>query len=75
MKPSDSVGDPSLVIFSDASNDGYRSCAYARWQRQGGGFASNLILSKNLLAPLKTMSKLSCVGQEYNKQLKSVLDK
>ena len=32
MKPSDAVGDPSLVIFSDASNDAYGSCAYM----QGG---------------------------------------
>ena len=77
MKPSDAVGDPSLVIFSDASNDAYGSCAYARWPRQGGGFASNLIVSKNRLAPLKTMSidKIELCGAVLNKRLKSFVDK
>lgn len=77
MKPSDAVGDPSLVIFSDASNDAYGSCPYARWPRQGGGFASNLIVSKNRLAPLKTMSidKIELCGAVLNKRLKSFVDK
>ena len=51
-------------------SDAYGSCAYARWQRQGGGFASNLIVSKNRLAPLKTMSI-----DKMDKRLKSFVDK
>lgn len=53
LKPSDAVCNPILIIFCDASEDAYGSCAYVRWQRQGGGFACNLIVSKNRLAPAK----------------------
>ena len=52
LKPSDAVCNP-ILIFCDASEDAYGSCAYVRWQRQGGGFACNLIVSKNRLAPAK----------------------
>ena len=45
MRPPDAVGDPVLIIFSDASNEAYGSCAYARWKQQSGGFASSLIVS------------------------------
>ena len=50
LKPSDAVCNPVLIISCDASEDAYGSCAYVRWQRQGGGFACNLIVSKNRLA-------------------------
>ena len=53
LKPSDAVCNPILIIFCDASEDAYGSCAYVRWRRQGGGFACNLIVSKNRLAPTK----------------------
>ena len=56
LKPSDAICNPVLNIFCDASEDAYGSCAYVRWQRQGGGFACNLTVSKNRLAPIKKMS-------------------
>lgn len=43
----------AFIIFCDASEDAYGSCAYVQWQRQGGGFACNLIVSKNRLALAK----------------------
>ena len=56
LKPSDAVCNPVLIIFCDASEDAYGSCVSVRWQGQGGGFACNLIVSKNRLAPTKKMS-------------------
>ena len=56
LKPTDAVGDPALVIFSDGSNDAYGACAYVRWALSSGGFDSNLIISKNRPAPIKRMS-------------------
>ena len=52
LKPSDAICNPVLIIFCHASEDTYGSCAYVRWQRQGGGFACNLIVFKNRLAPI-----------------------
>ena len=52
MKPSDAIGEPVLIVFSDASQDAYAACAYVRWKRQNGQFESNLISSKNRLAPI-----------------------
>ena len=56
MKPSDAIGEPVLIVFSDASQDAYAACAYVRWKRQNGQFESNLISSKNRLAPIKKLS-------------------
>ena len=77
LKPSDAVGNPVLIIFCDASEDAYGSFAYVRWQRQGGGFACNLIVSKNRLAPIKKMSidKIELCGAVLSKRLKSFIDK
>ena len=77
MRPPDAVGDPVLIIFSDASNEAYGSCAYARWKQRSGGFASSLIVSKNRLAPLKRISidKIELCGAILNKRLKSFIDK
>ena len=48
-----------------------------RWQRQGRGFACNLIVSKNRLAPTKKMSidKIELCGPVLSKRLKSFIDK
>ena len=77
LKPSDAVCNPILIIFCDATEDAYGSCAYVRWQRQGGGFACNLIVSKNRLAPAKKMSidKIEMCGAVLSKRLKSFIDK
>ena len=56
MKPSNAVGNPVLVIFSDGSNNTYGACAYVRWELSTREFDSYLILSKNRLAPVKRMS-------------------
>ncbi|XP_020910817.1 uncharacterized protein LOC110248612 [Exaiptasia diaphana] len=77
IKPSDAVCNPVLIIFCDASEDAYGSCAYVRWKRQGGGYACNLIVSKNRLAPIKKLSidKVELCGAVLSKRLKSFIDK
>ena len=56
LKPTNAVGNPMLVIFSDGSNSAYGACAYVRWALNGRGFESRLAISKNRLAPAKAMS-------------------
>ena len=40
LKPMDAIGDPILIVFSDASKDAYAACAYVRWQRKNNQFES-----------------------------------
>ena len=38
MKPNEAVGDPTLVTFSDGSQDAYGACSYARWECNDGKY-------------------------------------
>ena len=77
MKPSDAIGEPILIVFSDASQDAYAACAYVRWELQNDQFESNLILSKNRLAPIKKLSidRIELCGAVLNKRLKTFIEK
>ena len=77
MKPSDAIGEPVLIVFSDASQDAYGACAYVRWKRRNGQFESNLISSKNRLAPIKKLSidRIELCGAVLNKRLKAFVEK
>lgn len=77
LKPANAVGDPALVIFSDGSDNAYGACAYVRWALAGGGFDSNLVVSKNRLAPIKIMSidRIELCGAVLNKRLKQLVEK
>ena len=68
IMPENSVGDPTLIIFSDASEKAFGACAYARWQMIDGSFESRLIMAKSRLAPLK---KITTVRLELNAALLS----
>ncbi|XP_047482843.1 uncharacterized protein LOC125034852 [Penaeus chinensis] len=54
--PSNVVGKPSLIIFSDGSMQAYGACAYVRWQIGEDEFESHLIAARNKIAPMKQMS-------------------
>ncbi|XP_047499242.1 uncharacterized protein LOC125046242 [Penaeus chinensis] len=54
--PSNVVGKPSLIIFSDGSMQAYGACAYVRWQIGEDEFESHLIAARNKIAPIKQMS-------------------
>ena len=45
MKPEDAIGDPMLILFSDASDLACGFCAYVRWSCAGNVFKSRLVLS------------------------------
>jgi len=52
-KPDDARGDPSLIVFSDASENAIGACAYVRWENKQGDFVSRLLVAKSRLAPLR----------------------
>ena len=56
VKPDNAIGNPSLVIFCDASEIAFGACVYIRWKIAGGGFSSHLVCAKNRLAPLKVIT-------------------
>ena len=47
---------PLLCIFSDASNEAFGSCAYARWQKSNGEYDVRSIAAKSRVAPLKRLT-------------------
>ena len=55
-KPANSVGNPSLIMSADGSNDAFGACGYVRWEKKDGTFESHLIASKNRTTPLKRMT-------------------
>ena len=55
-KPKDAVGEPVLVVFSDASERAFGACAYIRWKIAGGSFKTNLLVAKSRLAPIKKLT-------------------
>ena len=75
IRPVDAVGQPILILFSDGSNNAYGTCAYARWKLSSGGFDTNLILAKNRLAPIKTISidRIELCGAALSKRIKVFL--
>ena len=56
IKPPRAVGKPTLIIFSDGSNEAFGACAYARWNLSDNGFESRLIAAKTRVSPLKRMT-------------------
>ncbi|XP_031573598.1 uncharacterized protein LOC116307470 [Actinia tenebrosa] len=77
IKPSNAVGEPSLVIFSDGSQEAYGACAYVRWEMPENTFESELLMSKNRLTPVKKMSidRIELRGAVLNKRLKAFIEK
>ena len=56
LRPVDAIGDPILVIFSDASEQAYGSCCYVRWEHGDRTFSSVLLCAKGRVAPVKKVS-------------------
>ena len=56
LKPNSVIGNPSLIIFRDGSDEAFGSCAYIRWELQIRYFCSRLIMSKNRVTPLRKMT-------------------
>ena len=56
IKPTNAVGQPMLILFSDASEDAYGTCAFVRWEKSDGSITTNLVAAKGKVAPIKTTS-------------------
>ena len=74
ITPEDAVGNPSLIIFSNGSEDAYGAVAYARWKTTEG-FVSKLIAAKSRMAPLKTIDivRIELCGAVIGKRLRETL--
>ena len=56
LTPPNAIGQPVLCVFSDASEDAFGACAYARWQLSTGAFSAQFIAAKSRVAPLKKLT-------------------
>ena len=56
LTPPNAVGLPVLCVFSDASEDAFGACAYARWQLSNGKYDVRFIAAKSRVAPLKRLT-------------------
>jgi hypothetical protein len=77
LKPMEAVGQPILVLLSDASDHAYGAAAYIRWQLDNGSFWCRLIMAKSRVAPIK--QQLSVPQKELNgavmsKRIRKVLE-
>ena len=77
LEPSNAIGSPSLVLFSDGSMQAYGVCAYVRWQIREDEFESNLIVAKNKIAPMKQLSipRLELCGALMSARLRDTIVK
>ena len=77
LTPPDAVGQPTLCVFSDASEEAFGACAYARWQLSSGEFGVRFIAAKSRVAPLKklTIPRLELQGAVLASRLgKTILE-
>ena len=51
LTPPNAIGQPVLCVSSDASEDAFGACAYARWQLSTRGFNARFIVAKSRVAP------------------------
>ena len=68
---------PALVLFFDGSEEAYGTTAYIRWQVDDDKFHSDLIASKNRVAPLKKANivRLELSGALLSKRLRCFIQK
>ena len=77
LTPNGAVGQPSLIIFSDASDKAYGFAAYIRWKLSDDTFWSRLIMAKSRVAPMKklTTPQLELNGAVLAKRARQMLQK
>ena len=71
IKPNQAVGNPTMITFSDASEEAFGACVYSRWMLEDGSFVSVLVASKNRVAPMQVISivRLELCGAIIAKRL------
>lgn len=77
MKPNDAIGDPILVIYADASNIAYSTCAYVRFELKDGTFSSRLFAAKSRIAPIRqiTVPRLELCAAVLAARLRRVIER
>ncbi|XP_064651670.1 uncharacterized protein LOC135502644 [Lineus longissimus] len=55
LTPTESEGQPILVIFGDASENGFGCVAYVRW-KNSDGYETRFVRAKSRVAPLKPLT-------------------
>ena len=61
--------EPILILFSDASNRAYGSCAYIRWEMADGKFSCRLVAARSKVCPMKV---ISTVRSEMNREIEEI---
>ena len=56
LTPPNACGDPSLIVFSDASRQAFGACAYVQWKLKDGRFGVRFAAAKCRAAPLKELT-------------------
>lgn len=56
ITPHGAIGDPILVIYADASNIAYSTCAYVRFELKDGTFSAQLLAAKSRIAPIRQIT-------------------
>ncbi|XP_071530460.1 uncharacterized protein [Panulirus ornatus] len=76
-KPDNALGNPSLVIYADASNIAYFTCAYIRFELKDGTFSAQLLAAKSRIAPIRqiTTPKLELCAAVLSARLRKVIEK
>ena len=72
VTPSNAIGKPMLIIFSDGSNHAYGTAAYIRWQLTNGKISTCLLTSKSRVAPVKLIDtvRLELSGSTLSTRLR-----
>ena len=75
-KPSDAVGDPILVVFSDGSEEAYGAVAYPQWRLEDHTYGARLLTAKNRIAPIKVVDivRLELAGIVVSKCLRVFIE-
>lgn len=75
LTPDNAIDHPTLILFSDASNQAFGAVAYIRWKLNDGTYEVRLIMAKSRVAPLKTLTivKLELQAAVMAKRLASCI--
>ena len=76
-KPDNAIGEPNLVLFSNASKDAYGAVAFAIWQIEDNKYESRIILSQNRIAPIiitNNIVRLELSGAVISKRMREIIE-
>lgn len=77
IKPDSAIGNPTLVVYADASNVAYSTCAYVRIRLQDGTYSARLLAAKSRIAPLRqiTIPRLELCAAVLASRLRKAIEK